>query len=165
VDLQRQQFKRLGVFGDWPKPYLTMTYDYEAVTVAEFGKLWLGGSVYKGKKPVYLCASCKTALAEAEVEYGDHTTPSIYVKFPMISDIGAVRPVLKGEKASVVIWTTTPWTIPATLAIAVSRKFIYIAVKVEEEVLILAKDLLDYCLDAFGWQGKPYVILDEFPGV
>lgn len=164
VDLQRQQFKRLGVFGDWPKPYLTMTYDYEAVTVAEFGKLWLGGSVYKGKKPVYWCASCKTALAEAEVEYGDHTTPSIYVKFPMISDIGAVRPALKGEKVSVVIWTTTPWTIPANLAIAFHEEFIYIAVRVEGEVLILAKDLLDYCLDAFGWQGKPYEILDEFPG-
>ncbi|HOI74327.1 MAG TPA: isoleucine--tRNA ligase [Syntrophales bacterium] len=164
VDIQRQQFKRLGVFGDWPNPYLTMTYDYEAITVAEFGKLWLGGSVYKGKKPVYWCASCKTALAEAEVEYGDHTTPSIYVKFPMISDISAVRPALKGEKVSVVIWTTTPWTIPANLAIAFHEEFLYVAVKIENEVLILAKDLLDYCLDAFGWKGKPYEILDEFPG-
>ncbi len=164
VDLQRGQFKRLGVFGEWENPYLTMTYDYEAVTVAEFGKLFLNGDVYKGKKPVYWCATCKTALAEAEVEYGDHTTPSIYVKFPMISDIAAVRPKLAGEKVSVVIWTTTPWTIPANLAIAFHEEFLYVAVKVEGEVLILAKDLLDYCLDAFGWQGKPFEILDEFPG-
>ena len=164
VDIQREQFKRLGVFGEWENPYLTMTYDYEAITVAEFGKLYLGGDVYKGKKPVYWCATCKTALAEAEVEYGDHTTPSIYVKFPMISDIAAVRPKLAGEKVSVVIWTTTPWTIPANLAIAFHEEFLYVAVKIEGEVLILAKDLLDYCLDAFGWQGKPYEILDEFPG-
>jgi len=164
VDIQREQFKRLGVFGEWENPYLTMTYDYEAITVAEFGKLYLNGDVYKGKKPVYWCATCKTALAEAEVEYGDHTTPSIYVKFPMISDIAAVRPKLAGEKVSVVIWTTTPWTIPANLAIAFHEEFIYVAVKVEGEVLILAKDLLDYCLDAFGWQGKLYEVLDEFPG-
>ncbi len=83
VGIQREQFKRLGVFGEWENPYLTMTYDYEATTVAEFGKLYLNGSVYKGKKPVYWCASCKTALAEAEVEYQDHTTPSIYVKFAL----------------------------------------------------------------------------------
>ena len=164
VDIQREQFKRLGVFGEWEKPYLTMTYDYETITVAEFGKLFLNGDVYKGKKPVYWCATCKTALAEAEVEYGDHTTPSIYVKFPMISDIAAVRPKLAGEKVNVVIWTTTPWTIPANLAIAFHEEFIYVAVKTEGEVLILAKDLLDYCLDAFGWQGKHYEILDEFPG-
>ncbi|HOO00051.1 MAG TPA: isoleucine--tRNA ligase [Syntrophales bacterium] len=164
VGIQRDQFKRLGCFGDWANPYLTMSYDYEAITVAEFGKIFLRGGVYKGKKPVYWCATCKTALAEAEVEYGDHTTPSIYVKFPMISDIGAVIPALKGEKVSVVIWTTTPWTIPANLAIAFHEEFTYAAVKVEGEVLILAKDLLDYCLDAFGWKGRPYEILAEFPG-
>jgi isoleucyl-tRNA synthetase len=94
VDIQRDQFKRLGVFGEWENPYLTMSYDYEAVTVNEFGKLFLGGGVYKGKKPVYWCASCKTALAEAEVEYNEHHTPSIYVKFPVSSDIGAIRPSL-----------------------------------------------------------------------
>jgi isoleucyl-tRNA synthetase len=164
VDIQREQFKRLGVFGDWGHPYLTMTYDYEAVTVAEFGKLFLSGSVYKGKKPVYWCATCKTALAEAEVEYANHHTPSIYVKFPMISDIAAVRPKLAGRRVNVMIWTTTPWTIPANLAIAFHKDFIYAAVAVDGEVLILAKDLIDYCLDAFGYRGKPYEILDEFPG-
>ena len=94
VGIQRDQFKRLGVFGEWENPYLTMSYDYEAVTVNEFGKLYLAGNVYKGKKPVYWCATCKTALAEAEVEYNEHHTPSIYVKFRVISDIAAVRPKL-----------------------------------------------------------------------
>ena len=164
VDIQRAQFKRLGVFGEWENPYLTMTYDYEATTVAEFGKLYLNGSVYKGKKPVYWCASCKTALAEAEVEYHEHTTPSIYVKFNLVSDISGRLPTLAGERVSVVIWTTTPWTIPANLAIALHEDFIYVAVKVRGEVLILAKDLLDYCLDAFGFRGEPHEILDEFPG-
>jgi len=124
VAIQREQFQRLGVFGEWENPYLTMHYDYEATTVEEFGKLYLSGDVYKGKKPVYWCASCKTALAEAEVEYADHTTPSIYVKFSMISDIGTVRPKLAGQKVSIVIWTTTPWTIPANLAIALHEEFI-----------------------------------------
>jgi isoleucyl-tRNA synthetase len=164
VGIQREQFKRLGVFGEWENPYLTMTYDYEAVTVAEFGELYLNGSVYKGKKPVYWCASCKTALAEAEVEYQDHTTPSIYVKFPLNADIAQRLPKLAGEKVSVVIWTTTPWTIPANLAIAFHEDFLYVAVKVGGEVLILAKDLLDYCLDAFGFRNDPHTILDEFPG-
>jgi isoleucyl-tRNA synthetase len=164
VGIQREQFVRLGVFGEWQHPYLTMSYDYEATTVQEFGKLYLGGGVYKGKKPVYWCATCKTALAEAEVEYADHTTPSIYVKFPVISDIAAVRPKLAGHKVSIVIWTTTPWTIPANLAIALNEEFEYVAVRFDDDVLILAKDMLDYCIDAFGYRGKPYEILDEFPG-
>jgi isoleucyl-tRNA synthetase len=164
VDLQRSQFQRLGVFGDWEKPYLTMEYDYEATTVAEFGKLYLNGSVYKGKKPVYWCATCKTALAEAEVEYAEHHTPSIYVKFPVVSDIGALRPKLVGENVNFVIWTTTPWTIPANLAIALHEKFIYAAIKLRGEVLIVAKELIDYCLDAFGCRHESYEILDEFSG-
>ena len=164
VGIQREQFKRLGVFGEWERPYLTMTYDYEATTVAEFGKLYLNGSVYKGKKPVYWCASCKTALAEAEVEYHEHRTPSIYVKFKLASEISGCLPKLAGEKVSVVIWTTTPWTIPANLAIALHEDFTYVAVKVKGEVLILAKDLLDYCMDAFGFRNEPCKVLDEFPG-
>jgi len=164
LDIQRKQFKRFGVFGEWDNPYVTMDYDYEATTIEEFGKLLLSGDVYKGKKPVYWCASCKTALAEAEVEYADHMTPSIYVKFPMTSDISGVLPGLAGEKISVVIWTTTPWTIPANLAIALHEDFDYVAIKVEGEVLIFAKDLQDYCLDAFGFREKEYEILAEFKG-
>ena len=164
VGIQREQFKRLGVFGEWDNPYLTMAYPYEAATVAEFGKLYLNGSVYKGKKPVYWCATCKTALAEAEVEYADHSTPSIYVKFAFVSDIAQVLPKLTGQKVSMVIWTTTPWTIPANLAIAVKDDFIYVAVKIDNNVLIVAKDMLDYCLEAFSYRGKSYEILDEFKG-
>ena len=164
VGIQREQFKRLGVFGEWENPYLTMAYPYEATTIAEFGKLYLSGSIYKGKKPVYWCASCKTALAEAEVEYADHHTPSIYVKFVFDSDVSQILPKLAGQKVHMVIWTTTPWTIPANLAIAVKDDFIYTAVKISGEVLIVAKDMLDYCLDAFGHRDTPYEILDEFKG-
>ncbi len=164
VSIQREQFKRLGVFGEWENPYLTMAYPYEAATVNEFGKLYLNGSVYKGKKPVYWCASCKTALAEAEVEYADHSTPSIYVKFAFDSDISQALPKLAGQKVHMVIWTTTPWTIPANLAIAVKEDFIYAAVKINDNVLIVARDMLDYCMDAFGYRGKSYEILDEFKG-
>jgi isoleucyl-tRNA synthetase len=164
VGIQREQFKRLGVFGAWDDPYLTMAYPYEATTVSEFGKLYLNGSVYKGKKPVYWCATCKTALAEAEVEYADHHTPSIYVKFNFVSDIAQVLPKLADRKVSMVIWTTTPWTIPANLAIALKDDFIYAAVQIDDDVFIVAKDMLDYCLDAFGYRGKPYEILDEFKG-
>lgn len=165
VGIQREQFKRLGVFGEWDNPYLTMAYPYEAATINEFGKLYLNGSVYKGKKPVYWCATCKTALAEAEVEYADHSTPSIYVKFAFTSDVSQVLPKLAGQKVNMVIWTTTPWTIPANLAIAVKDDFIYVAVKIDDEVLIVARDMLDYCLDAFGFKNKKYEILDEFKGV
>ncbi|MBN1380089.1 MAG: isoleucine--tRNA ligase [Deltaproteobacteria bacterium] len=164
VDVQRGQFKRLGVFGEWENPYLTMNYAYEAQTVEEFGKLLLSGSVYKGKKPVYWCASCKTALAEAEVEYAEHHSPSIYVKLPVVSDLSAIRPKLAGQKVSIVIWTTTPWTIPANLAVALHEEFIYAAVKIDDDVLILAREMLDYCLDAFGFQNKSYEIIDEFTG-
>ncbi len=164
LNVQRQQFKRLGVFGEWDNPYLTMSYEYEAATVAELGKLYLGGGVYKGKKPVYWCASCKTALAEAEIEYHDHTTPSIYVKFSCISDIASRLPKLAGEKVSIVIWTTTPWTIPANLAIALHADFLYVAVKVKGEVLILARDLLGECLRQFGYENEKYEVLDEFSG-
>ena len=164
VGIQREQFKRLGVFGDWENPYLTMAYDYEAATVEEFGKLFLAGSVYKGKKPVYWCASCKTALAEAEVEYADHATPSIYVKFPMLSDISPVRPKLAGEKVGVAIWTTTPWTIPANLAIAFHPDLFYAAVKVAGDVIIMAKELVGHCLPAFGYEDKTFEVIDEFPG-
>ena len=165
VDIQRTQFKRLGVFGEWDRPYLTMSYHYEATTVEEFGKLYFNGSIYKGKKPVYWCASCKTALAEAEVEYADHTTPSIYVKFHLISDPARLDPALASRQVSLVIWTTTPWTIPANLAIAAHESFLYVAVQVEEEdIIVVAKEMLDYCLDAFGWRGRPAEIIAEFPG-
>ncbi len=162
VAIQKEQFKRLGVFGEWDKPYLTMNYGYEAATVAELGKLYLNGSIYKGKKPVYWCASCKTALAEAEVEYADHETPSIYVKFPVISDMSSKHPSLKDKKVSVVIWTTTPWTLPANLAIALHEDFVYSALKVGDEVLILAREMQEKCMNAFGY--REFSVLAEMTG-
>lgn len=162
LGIQREEFKRLGVFGKWADPYLTMAYDYEAVTIEEFGRLFLRGAVYKGKKPVYWCASCKTALAEAEIEYADHETPSIYVKFPLNSDIGSLLPELAGRQVSVVIWTTTPWTIPANLAIAFHPDHRYAAVSVKGEVLILAKELLASCLREWGIEEME--VLAEFDG-
>jgi len=164
VNIQREQFKRLGVFGEWDNPYLTMSYEYEAITVKEFGRLYLSGAVYKGKKPVYWCASCKTALAEAEVEYAPHITPSIYVKFPALTDLGERITELKNERVSYVIWTTTPWTIPANLAIAVHPDFTYAALKVQGEVFIVAAELVDYCREAFGLRHLSYEVIAEFPG-
>jgi isoleucyl-tRNA synthetase len=162
VDIQREEFKRLGVFGEWENPYLTMSFKYQATIVREFGKFLLNGSVYKGMKPVHWCPTCKTALAEAEVKYEDHRSPSIYVKFKMVSDIGNVLPSLKGKPISVIIWTTTPWTIPANLAIALHPDFTYVAVDVGGEVYILAEGLLQGTMEKFGV--KKYQVLEKFPG-
>ena len=162
VDIQREEFKRLGVFGEWENPYLTMNFKYQATIVREFGKFLLNGSVYKGKKPVHWCATCKTALAEAEVKYEDHRSPSIYVKFKMISEIGNHFPNLKGKPVFVVIWTTTPWTIPANLAIALHPDFTYVAVEVGGEIYILAEGLLETVMKKFGIQ--KYETLEKFPG-
>ena len=151
IDIQRNEFKRLGVLGEWHRPYLTMNYAYEAAIVREFGKFALNGSLVRSKKPNYWCISCKTALAEAEVEYNQHTSPSIFVKFPMISDLGQSYPAIKGKDVSIVIWTTTPWTLPANLAIALHPDLDYVAAEIKNnEVMILSKGLLDVCMDTFG---------------
>jgi len=151
VGIQRDEFKRLGCFGRWEKPYITMSHDYEASIAREFGKFVEKDLVYKAKKPVYWCASCQTALAEAEVEYADHTSPSIFVKF-QLEDEGDWRKEwgLKDEPIYIVIWTTTPWTIPANLGIALHPKLPYVAVKVDGEVWIIAEGLLDSVMEAVG---------------
>jgi isoleucyl-tRNA synthetase len=141
IDIQREEFKRLGVFGDWDNPYLTMAHHYEARITREFGTFIEKGLVYKRKKPVYWCSSCVTALAEAEVEYHDHSSPSIYVKFPFIDDPAGKVPELAGIQTEVVIWTTTPWTIPANLAVALHPDLDYVAVLVDGKALIMAEEL------------------------
>jgi isoleucyl-tRNA synthetase len=141
IDIQRQEFKRLGVFGDWETPYLTMAHAYEARITREFGTFIEKGLVYKRKKPVYWCSSCATALAEAEVEYHDHTSPSIYVKFPFLDDPAERVPELAGIKTEVVIWTTTPWTIPANLAVALHPDLTYAAIRMNDKALIVADEL------------------------
>lgn len=128
VEFQRDGFKRLGVFGEWDKPYLTMDYEYEALIAEAFLKFLEAGYVYRGLKPVYWCIADKTALAEAEVEYEDHRSRSIYVKYPVLSDPAALDPHLKGHKLSVIIWTTTPWTLPASMAVAFHPDLEYVAV-------------------------------------
>lgn len=161
IEIQRNEFKRLGVLGEWDRPYLTMNYPYEATITREFGKFAINGSLVRSKKPIYWCASCMTALAEAEVEYGEHKSPSIFVKFPMISDLSGTYPALNGKKVFVVIWTTTPWTIPANLAIALHPDLEYVAAETgNNEVLILAKELLDICMNTFDIQ--TYKVLTEF---
>ena len=162
IDIQRGEFKRLGVFGEWDRPYLTMDSSYTATIIREFGKFVAAGSVYKRKKPIQWCASCKTALAEAEVEYQDASSPSIYVTFPLLADSAEKMPALKGKKVFVVIWTTTPWTIPANLAISVHPEFTYAAVEVGNEVYIIAEGLLLRTLAALDIDR--YQILDTFPG-
>jgi isoleucyl-tRNA synthetase len=151
--IQREEFQRLGVLGDWQNPYLTMLHAYEATIVREFGKFVERGGVYKGLKPVLWCTQDQTALAEAEVEYEEHTSPSIYVKFPLVNPeslIPAVRAVgdsipLPTDKKpiSVVIWTTTPWTLPANQAVCLHPDIDYAFVDVGHEVLIVAEKLLE----------------------
>jgi isoleucyl-tRNA synthetase len=162
INIQREEFKRLGVFGEWDNPYLTMDSKYTACIVREFGKFAKNGSLYRGKKPIYWCTTCRTALAEAEVEYEMEPSPSIYVKFPMISDPKEILPPLKGRRVSVLIWTTTPWTIPANLAIVFHPTFEYVAVEVGEEVFILAKALLEEVMAKSGFEA--YRVLGTFSG-
>jgi len=151
IDIQREEFKRLGVMGDWTHPYLTMNYAYEAVIARECMKFGLSGDLTRSKKPIHWCFTCRTALAEAEIEYQDESTASIYVKFPLKDDLAADYPALAGKKVSVVVWTTTPWTLPANLAVALHPDFEYVAVDVGNgEAYVLARDLADACMRTFG---------------
>jgi isoleucyl-tRNA synthetase len=151
IGIQREEFKRLGVMGEWDNPYLTMNYAYEATIARECSKFAMEGSLFRSKKPIYWCCSCKTALAEAEIEYHDESSPSIFVKFLLLDDISNKYPNLAGKKVFVVIWTTTPWTLPANLAVALHPDIVYSAVDTKNgEVLILAKELVQNCMKTFG---------------
>ncbi|HJV66497.1 MAG TPA: isoleucine--tRNA ligase [Geomonas sp.] len=154
VAIQRAEFERLGVLGDWEHPYLTLHNSYEGTIARELARFAENGGLYKGKKPVHWCSSCGTALAEAEVEYADHKSPSVFVKFAAKEDLGSVIPALSGKKASVVIWTTTPWTLPANLAVALHPELDYVALNVNGEVLIVAEGLKDSFLKEIGAEGQ-----------
>ena len=165
IDIQRRQFRRLGVFGDWENPYLTLAPAYEAEIIRAFAKFVENGVVYQSKKPVYWSTGAQTALAEAEVEYADRVDPAIFVKFPIVSG------PLAG-KASMVIWTTTPWTLPANVAIAVHPRHKYVVRTFKHpgsdrhEVLLMAEALISQFRDATGWEtvaGDPD-LMHEFTG-
>ena len=143
IDIQREEFKRLGGLGSWGDPYRTMAFRYEADILRELGKFVGTGGVYRGLKPVHWCTSCLTALAEAEVEYEDDRSPSVYVAFPLTSDPTGLDPALAGRAVSVAIWTTTPWTLPANLAIVVHPEEEYVVVRTGERYLLLAAKRLE----------------------
>ncbi|MBI5177932.1 MAG: isoleucine--tRNA ligase [Nitrospinae bacterium] len=150
IDRQRESFKRLGIFGDWQHPYLTMDYRYEADTVRELAKFMDSGSLYQGLKPVHWCTSCRTALAEAEVEYKDHTSPSVFVKFTLESGEAQKLGLPADGETAILIWTTTPWTIPANRAVCVHPEFDYSAVKFNGNLLIIATELAGKVLPLLG---------------
>jgi len=141
IDIQRTQFKRLGVLGDWENPYLTLNKEYEADELRLFADIVAKGFVYRGKKPVYWSIPCRTALAEAEVEYADHVSQSVFVKFPVVGQ----------PNTFIVIWTTTPWTLPANLAVAYNREFQYVTAKVGDENYIVFRGLLPAVAAKCGW--------------
>ncbi|WP_435929031.1 isoleucine--tRNA ligase [Dryocola sp. BD613] len=158
VDGQRADFIRLGVLGDWSRPYLTMDFNTEANIIRALGKIIGNGHLHKGAKPVHWCVDCRSALAEAEVEYYDKTSPSIFVNFQAV-DADAVKAKFGAAQASgpvsMVIWTTTPWTLPANRAVSLNAEFEYVLAQVDGQALIVAKDLLESVMKSAGigeWQ-------------
>ncbi|MDR1891816.1 MAG: isoleucine--tRNA ligase [Oscillospiraceae bacterium] len=163
VNEQREQFKRLGVLGEWDDPYLTLKPEFEARQVEIFGKMAVAGHIYKGLKPVYWCPECQTALAEAEIEYSDDKCFSIFVKFRVTDDLGKLT-ALKADLARTyfVIWTTTTWTLPGNVAICVGPEFDYALIKSGAEYYVMAKELAAGAMKAAGL--KDYEILGELTG-
>ncbi len=157
ISIQREEFKRLGVLGDWEHPYRTIDYAYEAAEIRELGKFVSSGSLYRKKKPVHWCASCVTALAEAEVEYEEHTSPSIYVKF-LVKDPNGKFSLDPAKGTHFVIWTTTPWTLPANQAIAVHPRFIYRVVQTPAGELVLNQELIPPLMKTFGFKEGDYEV-------
>jgi len=158
VNIQREEFKRLGVRGDWDNPYVTLDPEFEAVQIGVFGEMAKKGYIYKGLKPVYWCADCETALAEAEVEYADHTSPSIYVAFPVVDAKG----VFAEKDTYIIIWTTTPWTLPANTGISLNAKYEYAMVAVNGKRYIVAKELLEKVAAELGFE--QYEVVQTFTG-
>ncbi len=157
VDKQRNDFKRLGVSGDWEHPYITLDPEYEAAEIRVFGKMAEKGYIYKGLKPIYWSPSSESSLAEAEIEYKDVKSPSIYVAFNVADGKG-----LLDKETAFVIWTTTPWTLPANLGISVNPDFTYVEVKADGRKFVIAKDLLATVKEAIGWEEVE--VLREFSG-
>ncbi|MCX5701882.1 MAG: class I tRNA ligase family protein, partial [Candidatus Omnitrophica bacterium] len=149
VSLQKEQFKRLGVFGDWENPYLTLNPEYEESIVSSFAALVKGGYIYRGLKPVNWCYVCETALAEAEVEYEDHASPSIYVKFEILGLQNKIKDI-SNKKVYAIVWTTTPWTLIANVAIAVHPHFKYVLLEVGQELWLMQEDRVIPVMEQIG---------------
>lgn len=162
VELQSKDFQRLGVLGRWDAPYLTMSAEYQSVIAGAFVDFLDKGYLYKGLKPVNWCISDRTALAEAEVEYENHTSPSVWVRFALLSDPVKVDPALARKQVYGLIWTTTPWTLPANMGIAYHPKFDYVAAQVGEDVYLVAAELLAQTAQNCGWTDPQ--VLARFPG-
>lgn len=168
---QEQEFKRLGVLGDWEHPYLTIAADFEAEQIRVFGEMYKNGYIEKGLKPVYWCASCETALAEAEVEYADHSSTSIYVKFKFNREdaqkaykIAGVGSEYTEKSLFSIIWTTTPWTIPSNMAICLNAKFKYTFFEKSGEIYFVAQELLENFLKDVDWEEKDIKVLGSALG-
>ena len=164
---QESEFKRLGVWGDWEHPYLTINPEFEAEQVRVFGEMYKKGYIEKGLKPVYWCASCETALAEAEVEYADHTSTSIYVRFKFDDEgVNKIKQLvdLPNDNVYAVIWTTTPWTIPSNMAISMHPRFDYTFFTYNNEVYVIAQGLLASFLEGVNWEEKDINVLGTVKG-
>lgn len=162
LDMQREDFKRLGVSGDWENPYVTLYPEYEAKQIKVFGEMAKQGYIYKGLKSVYWCTSCETALAEAEIEYAEKKSHSIYVKFPVLDDKGNLPVGVNPEQVFAVIWTTTPWTMPANVAICVNPELEYVWVQAGQEIYLLAAGLAESVMKAA--KIEEYAILAKLKG-
>ncbi len=162
LDIQREQFKRLGILGRWDNPYSTMTPQYESVIVRALFDFMENGAVYKGLRPVYWCIRDKTALAEAEIEYANHTSPSVWVKYRLTSDPAKIDPALAGKNVSTIIWTTTPWTLPASMAVAFHPALEYVALEHNGEVYIVADALAKPTIEKSNLTGAKEIA--RFPG-
>ncbi|MCS7280509.1 MAG: isoleucine--tRNA ligase [Desulfobacterota bacterium] len=151
INIQREEFKRLGCFGDWERPYITMDYDYQASIIEEMMKFFLRGEVYRKKKPVYWCINCVTALAEAEIEYEMEKTISIYVKFPLKEEYRTKLCGLSHKPVFILCWTTTPWTLPANLALAINPEYEYVTVETQNEIYIAVRELMEDLMKKGGY--------------
>ncbi|MFC1770264.1 isoleucine--tRNA ligase [Candidatus Margulisiibacteriota bacterium] len=141
VETQKKEFKRLGIIGEWDNPYLTLNKNYEAKVLELFGKMAQNGLVHKGLKPIHWCSTCQTALAEAEIEYNDHRSPSIYVAFKVTGASAKLAEIIKNLEANIMVWTTTPWTLPANVAIAAHPEFNYLVAKTDDKAIVFVEDL------------------------
>ncbi|MEE0262361.1 MAG: class I tRNA ligase family protein, partial [Collinsella sp.] len=166
IELQKAGFRRLGVLGDWDNPYLTLYHQHDAADIEVFKAMFDRGMIYRGHKPVHWCKHCHTALAEAEIEYSDETSPSIFVRFEMTSKPAGLENF--DGPVDFIIWTTTPWTIPSDQAVSLKPGAAYVAVEHDGRAEVMLEDLAPKCCEEFGWEytpvmvdGKPYVVPAE----